>query len=873
MLRQGRQRSLGALARAALAHPDWPADSRPQARSLAALLSKLDRGIELEWLADRPGVQEVLAEVLGAPRSRIAEAVGTALGNADGKRHRVRFDDLPYASPLDLASESLPPGMPEVVLHPATWGSVWWFAPSGSGRSLVGAWLEARGLARYVAARSWASVPPDSIDPGPVFVELFADPGGAAPPPRAGLCVAAPFLPDSVAASEWTLVESPLPASWVAELVHWLALRLPRDGHFIPARALEWLEHAVAVGHVEGLGSALGLAGLIDRYGVREIEQQGLAAMASRFVHDRLTSGAAGDAGDAKWVADNGSEVLRRLGRRLLTDSSHPWDAGRTLEEWVRLVPPEYQDTVDAEWIRLSLSRAASPPTVRELERALRDLPPGAFRLVRALERAGLLRRTGDGDALMLAPRWLARRSIEEARALLVQGPPGEWGEALLAPRGAGEVMRAIVQRATSGDASLFEEVLDAENPRSPGVVAATEAAFRAAGLALLAGVDIPDDVVLALWDQQVELLVERDDGPHPRIDHDASAAAEEPLLGVGIFRLAALAVSEALPGQRGRRHPGLRPWSDPRATEAVLRALDAIWQIVAGVDPADAAWAREAFALADRLRAARAEAAARATPPGAGGDPEGGRPPSALHRLEWPGAVLAAIERRALVWTDVRDAEPAMVRALFALGGVRGFPVAVVASAMWFAWARDPEPIDSLSPLSPSSEHAPLLFASVPAAALGVMFARRFVEASAVPYHLVDDTGFRAIFAADPGALSGIPSAWRAIPPSVAVELLAEISAAPEDLAELWAREPTVMLRALDEALARSQAAAMDLIRGAPGAAVGAIVDRLRRALVGSSAIASEPGRAAVRSWLHDQVRDRAEGFRQAFDLLLDLG
>jgi hypothetical protein len=871
-MRHGQHRSFGAVARAALAHPGWPADSRPQPRSLAALLSKLDRGIELEWLADRPRVQEILAELLGTPRSRIAESVGAAVAATDEKRRRVRFEDVPYASPLDLASEALPPGLPDAVLHPATWGSVWWFAPSGSGRSLVGAWLEARALATHVTARNGSVPALDQPRARPLFVELHGEVGERAPViPSEGLCVAAPFLPDPSSAAGWKVVESPPPASWMPDLVHWLALRLPRDGHFVPDRALEWLENAASIGHVDNLGSALGLAGLIDQYGLREIEQRGLAAMAGRFVQDRLASASAADPGDTRWLAGNGSEVVGRLARRLLTDSAVPWDAPRTLEEWVRLVPPEYQDTVDSEWVRLSLSRAASPPTVKELERALRDLPPGAFRLVRALERAGLLRRTEDGDALVLAPRWLARRAIEEARALLVQGEPSEWGEALLEPRGAAEMMRAIARRAASGDPSLFEEVLDAENPRSPGVVAATEAAFRAAGLALLAGVEIPDDVVLALWDQQIALLVERDDGPHPRIDHDARAVAEEPMLGVGIFRLAALAVSEALPAERGRRHPGLRPWVDPGAGDAALPALDAIWQLASGVDLTETTWALDAFSLADRLRAARTEARAlraRAAP-GGGGALEA----TALHPLEWPGAVLDAIERRTLEWKTVRAAEPALIAALFALGGLRGLPPEVVSAALWFAWARDPCPIDPASPLSPSSRHAPILFSSIPASVLTVMFARAFVDPRALPYDLLDEAGFRAIAAANPAALRGVRAAWRVMPPGVAAEILAASPPGPEDLAELWARAPAVVLAAFDAAITARQPAAMDLVRGAPGPSVRAVVERLRPGVRGSSPLATEDGRRAVRAWLHDKVRSRTEGFRQAFDLLLEMG
>src|SRR5688572_25013208 len=65
----------GELARRALAHPEWPSDTQPAARSLAALFSKLDRGIELMWLADRGAVQRTLALVLGCPIEWVRRAV------------------------------------------------------------------------------------------------------------------------------------------------------------------------------------------------------------------------------------------------------------------------------------------------------------------------------------------------------------------------------------------------------------------------------------------------------------------------------------------------------------------------------------------------------------------------------------------------------------------------------------------------------------------------------------------------------------------------------------------------------------------------------------------------------------------------------
>src|SRR5664280_1907615 len=60
-------RSFGALARASLLHAAWPADSKAQQRSLAAMFSRFDHDKELDWLAERPAVQQVLSELLHCP--------------------------------------------------------------------------------------------------------------------------------------------------------------------------------------------------------------------------------------------------------------------------------------------------------------------------------------------------------------------------------------------------------------------------------------------------------------------------------------------------------------------------------------------------------------------------------------------------------------------------------------------------------------------------------------------------------------------------------------------------------------------------------------------------------------------------------------
>lgn len=848
-------RSFGAVARAALAHPEWPKHSRPQPRSLAALLSKIDRGLELEWLADRPAVQHVLAEVLSTPRASIEAIVGVAAASAEAGRRRIRLDDLPFASPLDLAAEALPPGIPATVRGPATWNRTWWLAPSGSGRSLAAAWLEARALATVTAVADFRLAGPELATEGPVFVELWSEAADRGlRPPKDALCVAAPFLPSAETSSEWNVIESDPPSSWIEALVHWLALRLPRDGHFVPVRALEWLRGAIDEGAVDGLGSALGLAGIIDRYGVADIERRGLSRLARRFVEDRIQAIARDDGADAAWLGEHTPEVLQRMGVRLLTDSEDAWDTPRSFEEWVTLVPPEYRDTVDAEWLRVSLARSSSPPTAKELERALRDMSPGAFRVVRTLERAGLLRRT-HGDLLALAPRWLAKRWSDGARLELVQGSPEGWGEAMLAPRSAGPTLRAVLARATEAGDDVLDELLEIEAPRSPEQVAALEAGFRVAGISLLCGVEVPVEVATALWDQQIPLLVERGDTPRPRLEHQPRGVEDEPLLDLGVFHLAALALSELLPEGSAAEHPVLRPWKAPAVPPGLGAVLDSIWSVVKRVDPDGTPWALEAFSLAERLGAALSSRAPDA--------------PRATHPLEWPGRVLDAVLRDGLTPEHVNEGtHPALVRALLAFGARRGISSRVIIRALWRAWAESPGPVAPLSPLSPSSPLAKSFYADAPPDALSVLLSGHHVDGSKVPWGVLPEAAWRKLL--ETGSLRGNPAAFRAIPPHLVGDAVRVGALTAAEIETLWVRAPEAVDSALEVSLSRAEPLAWQLVRAAPANCTGPVVRRLRAAWLGAAARESWIPASLVRELLHERVTARAPGWREAFDLLL---
>jgi hypothetical protein len=851
--------SLGELARRALVHPAWPADARPQPRSLAALLSKLDRGLELEWLEDRPEVQQVLADVLGTPRARIEGVVGGGLRRTDQDQGRLRFTDVPFASPLDLGVEPLPPGIPGKVLRPAEWDGVWWVAPSGSGRSLAGRWLAARSLATFVSAPDWERARASIPDSGPVFIELvgptaaaaIAVPLGAAATaaPRAGLCVAAAYRPIPEFEKPWNLVESAPPAAWLEALVTWLARRLPRDGHFDPKSALEWLTRAADDGLIEGLGSALGLASLIDERGVEQLGRLGMTRVMEQFVRERLAKSGTTVGRETAWVEKNGAKILLGMGRRMLASETGTWDAPRPETAWMDLVPEEYRDSVDTEWLRLSLSRAARPSTVKDIETALRDLPPGTFRVVRAFSQAGLLGEEGGPHALVLRPAWLARFVHQKARRSVLEGGPQEWGESLLS-RDAAWVVRGVVARVLDGDVAVLEDAVDSETPRDPAVIAALELAFLAAGIALLGGVDIPNDLRLALWDQQMEGIVERSSGPHPRVGYGNDANACDPFFDAGTFRLAALALSEGLPASRGRSHALLRPWTAHPGRARLAPLVDSVARAAARFDWKEHPWIAGGFELFDRLALVNGEADAD----------------SERSAMEWPALLLRHAVAGTLSFAEVRRAGMDVVPALLALGAQTNVEHRLVARSLWMAWLATPEPIDERSALSPWSKEAAILYSAAPPDALAVLFGRGLVEVRQVPYAVFDADQWYAILHSSPEALRGAPQAFEAMPRAVTRAALGRLTLGAEEVAVVWRREPDMALDALADAVVLDVARALALLAAAPPERSGRICEKLGELHVLLPEALRHDG---LRDWLHDCVARRADGFRTALMLL----
>ncbi|MEB2310733.1 MAG: hypothetical protein OZ928_02740 [Polyangiaceae bacterium] len=838
-------RSYGALARAVLASQAWPAGDRPESRSLAALFSKLDRDLELEWLAGRPAVQQALAEVLGCAVADLRAAfIPGRSPEARGSERRVTLDDLRFARALDLLEEELFPGLPPEVTRPASFAPLHWLAPGGAGRTLVGQWLEARGLAAFVRAETWTDALSRIPRSGAVYVELERDDGVAAALAGRPLCVAAPFPPRG---DGFHMVTSPPPEEWLDALVDWVAARLPEDGRFDAERTRTWLR---ATGLVDTPGTALGLCGLADSLGARKLEHRSLAELAERFYRDRLRASTGSTSAEASWVERRGFRVLVGMAQRVLTDSDAPLDAPREPEEWLELVPEEHRLGADLEWLRATLVKRGGAIGRADVERAAREVPPGAFRVVRALRGAGLFEPLPGSTRERLRPRWLARVVDELARRELVRGSPFEWGEALLHEHGAAGVARELAARVRRGDHPV-SLVLELESDGNPAFAAALEAVFRVSGLALAEGGERPSDELEELYDAGVALAVRLPgELPRPRIGYPRGRGA----LSDGAWLLAALSLSEGLPIRRGTRPGPLRPWPGGAEPREVRRVLDAIYQAVLRGDAP-----LHAFLVVDRLRALVGSVAL-----------DGGAP----HPLELPGIALDESAHGVLAWSTLAALAPLRpaLPALELLSRARGVAFSEVALALWNAWREAKRPRLTGSLLDPSGAHAALAFAHAPALALEELITTPEASGAPLPWTSFDAPQWAALVAAAPRAPEaawealGLARAYELIPEAHALVALESVSD-PRAVRALGRRFPDAMVaRALASALPERLA----LARASEGASA--------RALLRSFLTVEEPANLPpaeldeLRGWLAGLIAERGADWREAYQLLASI-
>jgi len=505
--------SFGRLAQSCLEHSDWPGEVDLQPRSLATLFSKLDREIDLDWLRDRVDVQRVVCRVLGRPLGDLRVALGEPATLLHGRR--LRLADARFARELDLAREALPPGIPERAYTPGSWQHAYWIAPPGAGKSLVGAWLEARSLAQVVSIQGpldWGRLPAS----GTLFVEVargveLPDEVLRALRARASpICVAAPA---AVAPEGFDAFASPPIESYLGALIEWLAGRLDGSGHFASSRAEAWMRQ-VALSHraVVGFGEVLGLLGAQDEFSPQNLRGKSLDDLGSAFVERRLADALL----DTSWGPKSSAhafEALSQAAARCLVESGLDLSLPRTLEAWAELLATS-RETPDEEWLLRALRLdEKEPPQPARAERVAKRLPPSGYRLARSLSLGGLLAaRTNEparADAeLTLGPRWLVSLLMSRANATALELSPSAWGAALLEAEKREPLEQALFARLTRGHYRAVELLLEELDATEPSHLAALDACLRQLADAELLGEACPDDLKADLLAAAADALI-----------------------------------------------------------------------------------------------------------------------------------------------------------------------------------------------------------------------------------------------------------------------------------------------------------------------------------------------------------------------------
>ena len=610
--------TLGKLARAAVAHEEWPEDESRNDRSVENMLRLVDQKKRKGqvWLDNRPQVKEVLATLLNVS----PESLDPGLMDADGPADpRVELKELREARPIDLRRDDLYPGIPDEVLDPSNWGRSWWLANVGAGKTLVGKWLEARGLATFLRGDRLADVIPRIPPKGAVYIELaLPDTTDAARWAEElddrDVCVAAPFLPvplkevtevarqrqawqdlaederdeeEPELAAGWDWIKTPPKDEWVEPLIRWVGDRMREGGGFDVDGALDIVGRKWFATWLATPGDYIGVCGVIEKLGARkfldgvEVEQVVTAFLESRLERTDLS-------GRSAWLPKDLWRLISGCVEGALVNSGteDTFASEQMLKQWLPTdALPEGDDTVLRQLVDV-------PPSDMEgVEAVLRRARPSTDGAIRELVRLHLLEPIGEG-AVALRPTWFALLAAEPAMERLVADPNRGIGRLLLRPKAAKWPLTALRdaflpdeedEEATSKPSAgelgwtLVRTAVAGVRVDDPESVALLEALFQAAGIALLDR-EVPAQIAAlrSLWDAQMRLAVRRftNAPPQPRIFQlDREAKGWE-----SGWYIAALAISERLHDAGEAMELGaLAPWGAAALPEFADQALSGL--------------------------------------------------------------------------------------------------------------------------------------------------------------------------------------------------------------------------------------------------------------------------------------------------------
>ncbi len=706
--------SFGRLAGLCLRHPAWPPHTRPRARSLASLFSKLDREVGLEWLTDRPEIRDILARVLKCSPAAVSPGAGGSVTTSPKPASRFRFHQARTARPLELTREPLPPGFPLELATPQRWNRHVWRCATAAEAELVACWLRARRLATVHTLGDLAP-PPATPDPlqqistqPELIVACSEQPLNTVNLTNRNICVVVPgFVDLRSLGTDWTTIPSPQCTAFARELAHWLAARSTTSAHYSASIVGRALEHAAEAGLIDGFDAALGLAQVLPEF-THDGQLPDWSDLATRVVERRFSLSSVATRNELQWLVNQAVPALVGLVRNALEDGALSWDAPRTAERWQSLVPVEFQRTADVEWARAALG--GTSVSASDLERQIASAPSGAYRVFSAFEAAGLLM---GAPTLTLGPRWLALWARSRAQNDLLTAGVTEWGRALLNPTGAG-ALRARLLEDLPRRPSILDAITDVDLDAGIEVVLAAETIFELVGHSVLRGEQFATDRLHALWLFQAATSLSLS----PELVTPRALCSHRDPSAYGSWLLASWAIAERLPHARGL--PVVNPWTTPQ--EVPERAMDAVFTCIDEQD--------DHAGGVPGLRAAAVSMTCRIWRNGAS---------TPRHPL----TIIARLFAEP-TWEDFRElsTQPRLVSVLQQLSRDRFESIATTAWKLWSAAGRD----SSGHALHPRSSFAAAFWPHVTDVALRTMLSEAHPFISDIPYEYLSLAAHRLL-------------------------------------------------------------------------------------------------------------------------------
>lgn len=916
----------------------WPKDR--QIESVANKLREADKGKDLQWWRGTGrALLPVLAEALEEEQEDLLAQLAVAESTAGGAGSALlQFSVFPALRPIDLRTEAPFPGLPSEIARKGGPRAMrtWWVAPPGAGKTLVGRWLAAQHGWEFPEGARWSEIQWPAH--GNVFVELssvdeIAPTAVEAIPADVRVCIATPHAPprinvraagdtdaanaqrpsrgegdtdaasvepssraggDSDAANakrpsqgdppeptpsafdDFELVHTEPAASWIFSLIGWAAARVKPGGGFDGARIERMLRDPDLQRMFETPGELLGFLGMIDEVGVDELEaktgqpQRWIRAWLKLLVErpDRA-------------VAAGIHELLRRRGAELLLEVEQARlrrGLPRELraEDWAALIPRTEAPPVDRDHL-LALATSQASDALAQIRLALQPDPAS---VVGALQSMGIFADAG-ADRLALRPAWVAT-TLEglAAQQLYASGSEGI-GALLLSSLTAEHAVESLCAEIRARDHANASACATVTDPRSAEQVAALDGAFRATGLAVLEGAELPVDLLRKIWDSHMGFVAERYAGlpPQPVLAIASSDAWYGPG-ALGTWFLAALVISRALHAA-GVELPcsALSPWPqlpvDVDERERCLQALVYLGHLfprtldVASDDPRQRAVYRLGGELLERNGVLRRG--------------------SAILEIQLPDLLVRlALDEDHGVPARERDRLfelPCGLGALEEACQRRQVPLDRVLSRCWGEWSRAPgrsPPMAWLRAPHPGLRAAARqLWMSAPGDAMTPAlyqmlgsFARGLEDLEVWQWLSTSLwTGWVEHWSNDGGAVSFV-APFSVMPEAVAIQAVRAGRLGPyahEARRALWGRFPGPLLALIDELAvepAGGHGTLSDLVWSAPAESTAAAVERAKQWIAAPERFPATP--SWVTRWLMDVVARRSPGWRDAYELLV---